>query len=402
MRKRPHPTLHFLRPVTAPPGRRSDGCAPDMPDISSVVPILQSYRYGHSFSSHTRTVMKLFALLAAWLLAALCTAYGQTFHSPAEIRRIMENSPLIYSVTILDSNDQTPADTYVRKLIDHGAYLAPDSTGHRKFGSYKQQLQKDPDAAPLYAATEAHFLAGDMEKAREGYSTLLERYPDNALLLTYLGQTWQKSDDDGKAKDCFLRALELNPHDFMAHWLLAGLYGNENELEKAVEHITTAHLLNRNNPLILLTLKYIYGRNGTPYDDWEFLPRYALTWKSGDEREVAIDSAEAAWMIYAFCQALWEFEPGYSMDMMQNTSGTASTVREMESLLVTAEYARILYTEENCPVFLARLQEASQNGDLELFAVYEIFMRRTPEVGMLMNTTYRDKIRDFIRKYHRR
>lgn len=347
------------------------------------------------------STMKPLVLLLICLLAGTCFLRAQTYHTPAEIRRIMTTSRLVYSVVLLDSSHMVRADTYDTKVIEPGRYFGQGSTGrHRKSGNYAAEIKKDTIMAALYDTAETYFASGPAEKARTCYLTLLEKYPDNALLLTRVGEVWQKLGDSARAKEYFLRAIHINPGDFVAHRLLANEYGRENNPEQAVAHITTAHLLNRNDTSILLSLKHIYEKNGMMYDNWEFCPRYALTQKSGDEREIAIDSAEGAWLLYAFCMALWEFEPDYSIAMMQNTSGSSFTLRELESMSVMADFARNLYSGDTCPRFLARLQEAIKNGDLETFATYEVFMRRAPETGMMMDEKYRDSMRDFIMKYH--
>lgn len=347
------------------------------------------------------TAMKPLVLLLACLLAETCLLQAQTYHTPAEIRRIMATSRLVYSVVLLDSSHVVRADTYDTRVIEPGRYFGQDSTGrHRKSGTYATAIRKDTAMSALYDTAETCLVSGSVEKARSCYLTLLEKYPDNALLLTRAGQTWQKSSDSSRAKEYFLKAIHINPNDFMAHYLLANQYDRENNPEQAIAHITTAHLLNRNDTAIRLSLQHIYEKNGMLYDNWEFRPRYALTQKSGDEREIAIDSAEGAWLLYAFCMALWEFEPDYSMAMMQNASSSSFTLRELESMSVMADFARNLYPSDTCPTFLARLQEAIKNGDLETFAMYEVFMRRTPETGMMMDEHYRNSMRDFIMKYH--
>ena len=47
------------------------------------------------------------------------------------------------------------------------------------------------------------------------------------------------------------KAIELNPIDYLAYWLMAEIYLKNNNIDTGIYKITLAHIYNRNHPRLL-------------------------------------------------------------------------------------------------------------------------------------------------------
>ena len=206
--------------------------------------------------------------LPVFLLPILCMPLrAQHYHQPAEIVKIMTNSRITYNMNVSDTM-KTEADIYRNNLVVHGYYLAKDDNGTVTLQNYRDQLSANDEASRIWMKAEQAFADGKPDEAEKYYREVLAILPDNSVIMTYLGQAiiQQHRREDGM--EWWRRAIEVNPFDYMAHWFIADNYAQDGDIDKAMEHITRAHLLNRNNPRILASLENIYEQNGTPYDGW--------------------------------------------------------------------------------------------------------------------------------------
>lgn len=238
------------------------------------------------------------------LLFSLSGARAQDLYYPAKILEIMDQSKLSYQVQ-LDPNFQVEPP----ELGDNnGPDLYQEQTDA---GPSIGRYGLDSSMAPVFQEAEAAFAGGRLEDARRLYQRILDSDPEFATLMTYIGQTYETEKNYPEAMKWFRKAIAVNFHDYMAHWFLADDLYRTKEYDEAATEITTAWVLNRNHKTIRERLEMIYKAAGLKYDGFDFIPNYRLT-KAKDLVEIRFTED---WMMYAFCKALWQFEPGYHKEL---------------------------------------------------------------------------------------
>lgn len=338
----------------------------------------------------------------ALLLPALCiSASAQRFHTPAEIVKLMEDSKVTYGMNLTDKLT-IEADSYENILIGHDLYMEPGKNGQTSLKYYSEQMAENADAREAHEQAEKAFAADNMEEARKHYKEVLDIFPRNSVILTYMGQTYEHEKNYAEAIEWYEKAVEANPVDYMAHWFLADSYWRtDGDIKKAVKHITRAHLLNRNNPRILASVERIYKENGTPYDNWECRPAYALDTNDGGKPRISVDKGNTGWLIYAMCKALWAFEPGYPQTVLENDDLPAFIVEEKECLAVLAVGSANQYGNEPNPDHsITMLTQTIHDETMELFMYYEVLMRRRPMIAYAVSEDVLDTFADYIMRYH--
>lgn len=257
------------------------------------------------------------------LLTALSlSGAAQKIHSPQEIVSIMEKSSIAYEFNMLE--EEIPAPDRSDNVVLHNLYRE-ERNGELFTFSYKIS----PQGAPLLEAAEKAFGQKDFAQARSHYEQVLKTDPDFHKVRTYIGQIYGIEGDFKKAIKWYEGAIEKNFIDYMAHWFLADAFLKSRKVDKAVEHITIAYILNRNNPRIRTSLDNIYKEKGLSRDDWHFNPQIKID--STGEQSVAV-YFHPDWLGYALVKALWRYEPGYAESMGSGKDEFFSMLQEREAL----------------------------------------------------------------------
>ncbi len=343
-------------------------------------------------------------LRLVFLLAFLpLCAVAQKYHTGADMYKIMEESKLAYNVGVsLDSMD-IEYDTYSQRLVMAGTYV--DRSGRQpELRLHSDRMFKYPELKDQYFRAEEHFTKHNYDSARAYYQMILDVLPDNSNIMTYMGQSYGIQKEFEQAKEWYTQAIEANPAEYMAHWFIADIYKREENYDLAVQHITIAHLFNRNNPRLLAALTDIYALNETPYDPWVFRPVYALHKGEAHNRDIGLDVADslaAPWIGYAMCKALWAFEPDYADEMLAGASEPPFLIEERECLLSLATIVLGLYDQQPIPqVEFRKMIEALENKAMDTFLLYEIVLRRNPSVAALLPPAVLQSLTAYIAKYH--
>lgn len=297
---------------------------------------------------------------------SLSGIWAQEFHTPADLVRIMDKSRMRYVVEVTDEalvpvREPRLNDVMIRSEV---------RDGERGIGRYAFAQGADT----LFDAGERAFLEDDLYNARAYYLLALERMPDFAPAETFIGQTFMLQDLYKEAESWLEKAIDHNPSGYLARWFLADIHSKHGRHEEAVEQISTAYVLNRNNPRILEAMKRIYKAAGLKYQDFEFDPNYVVE-KEG--KEVRIRFSED-WMMYAFCKALWQHEPGYQMEM-GGGRGEFNMLEEKECILNLAmgHEATIGRKKSKNPAINALLR-AMDHAMINEFIFLEVWLRKEP------------------------
>ncbi len=338
------------------------------------------------------------------LLRAGFAAGAQTLHTPAEILTILEGSSKMYRFDLYDPDTVAP--------VDEVPLIAAEIFGRQREGewilsSYAELLRGRPAVAEIRKRAENYFADDRLEEARAEYLRVLDSIPGQSRVMTYIGQTYASEEESDKAISWYRRAIDLNELDYMAHWFLAERLSGRGEHDEAVDEIVKAHLLNRNNPRVIASLKRILANAGLRYMDWEFEPLYRVYALDTHSIMVAVAKEAPQWMSYAVAKAVWNHEPGYREKMEREHGAGTLIVEEKEcilGLLLAMETIGSPKGEEmrrrmeSEPGF-RMLKSAEEKGLLDEFILYELASRTNPLLMYGITGEFFESTTEYVRKY---
>lgn len=327
--------------------------------------------------------MKKKLLILGMLGLGFLNLIGQEIHTAAEIFKIMENSSITYELIALEKE-----------------ILPKDRSGNLNYNQYYRVIdgdqiltykyEVDSNVQSYLTKAEDYFRENRLLLARGMYLEALRADSTYYEVMTYIGQTYGMEGDLDNAIAWYKKTIALNYIDYMAHWFLAEAYKKQGELDKAVDEITIAMTLNRNNPRIAKSLKSIYELKKLNVDDWTFNPQIIIDSIGVDKVRISFDSD---WLGYALVKAIWKYEPGYRKSMGVN-DGSYSTTEEKEcfvSLIPTFD-KKIL---KKHPEFRA-LQLALDKKMINAYIFYEIILPEYPFVAHQLPTEVILDIKNYV------
>lgn len=330
-----------------------------------------------------------------FLIALLCflavQLNGQSrLSTPMEIMSFMEASPTQYKI------DQLFGDGTKRKreVLANGTFIQIHK-GREYAIAYEEAETCEERDWRLKALDLLNRERPKFKKARKLYNKILQLTPDNAQIMTYMGESYLLQEELQLAKKWFRLALSYNPIDYSAYKNLAEIYLKEEKIDSAVEAITTAHIFNRNNTLVLLRLQEIYKKaNQQYYSDWAFEPKFYL---ENDADTVTI-LADGIWLTYAMYKAVWSYEEDYHYIKSSQEVSDFLFHAEMEAALGTYLTYSAMRSEDqrNYPSMRA-IELALDNELLEAFVMYEILLVDHPTLGAHLTPSFMQQLEKYIR-----
>ncbi len=327
--------------------------------------------------------MKKRLLIFGILGLGFINVIAQEIHSPAEIFKIMEKSPVSYELNSLEK-EILPKDRSDNLNYNH-YYRVSDRGQISTF-----QYDMDSALQVCINKAEAYFQDKKFSLAREKYLEALKMDSSYFQVMTYIGQIYGIEGEFDKAIEWYNKTIDLNYIDYMAHWFLADAYKTKGELDKAVDEITIAMILNRNNPRIVNAMRDIYELKKLKADDWTFNPQIKIDSIGVNQVRILYD---IDWLGYAMVKALWEYEPGYKKSMGVSEE-TFSTIEEKEcfvSLMTTFNKKKL----KKHPEFKA-LQLALDKDMIDEYIFYEIVLPEHPFVAYQLPTEFISGIKDYV------
>ncbi len=310
--------------------------------------------------------------------------FSQDYHSPAEILKLLSDSKIKYGIDIL--KDEIPYPDYSNKLNVNNIYIR-DSSGVLILRKYELWTI----AQTAFDEAEKYFSEGKPAEARKKYLEVIAVHPDNAHIITYIGQTYESENDYISAEKYYKLAIEKNRLNFMAHWFLADIYYRKQDYKNAAYEITYAQILNRNNPRIKSAFNDIYKKAKLKNENWNFNPQYKL--ESEDSSEVKIVSNDI-WLGYAMCKALWSYEPNYS-EKMGVAKNKLSYTEEKECIIGLLTVLDKNRKASKRPEFKA-LNTAIKLKMLDEFILYEVFLPKYPQISYKFSEIQTQRMIDYV------
>lgn len=327
--------------------------------------------------------MKKTTFIVFSLLLFSIQLYSQKVHSPAEIYKMMIDSKIRYGVS--DLKDVIECKDYSTNLNSNFYYQV--------FKDNKILVNSYPTNNSYYKRAEDVFLSNP-DSALYLYG--LAYYADTSyyIALTNLGQMYERKGNVKKAMEYYKQAISKNHIDYMAHWFLADGYFATGDLPKAIDEITVAFILNRNNPRLKSAFERIYKQAKIKFEDWYFNPQIRLT-KTPDQ-SVKLELGKH-WMGYGMTKAFWEFEPGYQQSMGVD-SGRISILEYRECLL-----CQYIGQQGNKVQFkklpeLKALNKAIEHKLLDEYILFELILPEHPDVAYRLPKQTIESIKNYIQK----
>jgi len=326
-------------------------------------------------------------LITCFAIVFTCSSslWGQKIHSPAEIFSIMEKSPVSYSLGTLKEEILAPDRS--ENLNYNDFYREKDGDA---IISKKYHLNEEVEAD--FEKAEKYFQNNEPALARGMYQQALSKDSTCYKAITYIGQTYEMEKNHLKALEWYQKAIDKNYIDYMSHWFIADVYSILGEKDKAVEEITIAWILNRNNPRIQKAVKQIYDLKKIKNPTWTFTPQIKID--SVGENKVNIEF-QTEWMGYAMVKAIWLYEPDYR-ESMGFKEGTLNTLQEKEAIVCLLSGLKKKQLKKHPE--LKMLRKALDEKMIDEYIFFEIYLPEYPFIASQLTENFILSIKDYVVK----
>ncbi len=299
-----------------------------------------------------------------------CFAYfvgAQYLHTPTEIQQYIDKSKLEFAYADLN-NLPEPAlplvqDTWLGTIGTDSVFIYPDTfMTNNRAKKYREKLDNFLEKKKYEKAAEL------LEKELAVDSANISLYKELAKLYMELAEY-------PAAIKTYMEILAINHIDVKSREQLADAFLFAGEPKKALDQITMAHLLNRNDVALITKLSRICRANGLQYTDWTLMPQCSLHAK---QDTVWIFFRGLPWKSYGNCMALWEYETNYATHMAKLSDMAPKLIQEKECLLnALLTYEAMEQDKAHYPEF-AFLAKCLSQGMIDDFILYEIRSRYQP------------------------
>ncbi len=315
----------------------------------------------------------------------ILSGFGQTAaHKPADLLKILKASKTTYTVGNLDM--VIPDSKY--NITNSANIMHEDSNG--QFVAKKVVLAKGADST--WNEAERLFKEdSNYKEARKVYRDVLDIDPDYYPAKMQIAKTFEIEKDYEKAEASYKQAISKNYVDYLPHQLIAEDYLKEKKYDEAVDEISVASVLNRNDTSVSADMNKIYAKTRMKYGDWTFTPQYKLE-KGKTDAEISV-LVKKGWYGYAIAKAIWKYEPGYA----QNTDATPDNVtliQERECLMNLLAGQDSIKAKDTDPGILA-LADAQDYKLMDGFIYYEILLPAHPSLVYQLPNNVIKSIRDY-------
>jgi tetratricopeptide (TPR) repeat protein len=326
------------------------------------------------------------------------------FLTPAEVIKIMDESKTVYRL------EDSLAKLTPGERQDLAATLFPQACAPI---GYPRLVQKDGrpsvqeflfnnEAVDLIAKAETYFDKKDYEGARQNYELALQADPDCYMAIANIGDCYQFSDQPEKSLLEYEKAILKNPADHRLFFFRGDALLKLGRLEDAKKSYIHSLMLRPRYSYALKVIDATRELLKTSVRDSLFRPQ-ALARRQGEEVCVYVDLEKggAPWLAYANAKAVWLGEAGHRLEMTGRSEYAWSMVEERECLAnLLAVYTSSLENKTVTPdPDLDILKRIFDNGDLDLFILYEIYTRICPYGMLVQPVETQNKVEQYIQKY---
>ena len=351
---------------------------------------------------HKEMIIILFLLL----IAASCPASGKSkiddykFHTPAEFINIMRNGEIAYTFTI--KQNPQPTNLVVTNpepyLISPYLRIMYDKSGNAEL----VDDQPEGEVKKIYELAAQKLKQKDYDAVLKLYEQAMEINSNYFKTWTNMGDTYFWLGNYDKAEKYLLKAIELNEVGYQEHYFLAEVYNKTGKNQKALEQITYAYMLNKQNPNVKTALSLILKNNGLkPREDRLKFP-FEIKKKSKTECEIIFQEKDGLnWMPMANCLACWQMEPSFQK-LLNDEQNVIAVKTIMYKECIANQVATVASKKQEGKDVSAKeleLYEMVNGNYLDAILYWEIVGGEAPQIVLLIPKEGQDRIVQYIKRY---
>jgi len=317
----------------------------------------------------------------------ILSGQGQTTaHKPADLLKVLKASKITYTVGGLSTDIPKGEGS---TLVNPTNVYHEDSNG--QFIAKKVKIAKGADST--WNEAERIFKEdSNYKEARKVYREVLDIDPDYYPAKIEIAKTFEIEQDYEKAEAQYKQAISKNYVDYRPHQLAAELYLKEKKYEEAVDEISMASVLNRNDTSVQADLVKIYAKTRMKYGDWSFTPQYKVE-KGEKDAEINV-RFKKGWYGYAIAKAIWRYEPEYAQAQGENP-GSLTLLQERECIMNLIAGQDSIKERDVDPSITA-LMDAKDYKLTDGFIYYEILLTSNPGLVYQLPNNVIKSVRDYV------
>lgn len=319
-------------------------------------------------------------------LSIVKVSFSQKMHNAAEIFKLIESSKLTYNIKLSDT--VITSSDYSEKLNNLDCYRIINESVIST-----QNYKPTEETEGLIQKAEMYYQAKDLDNALLAYKSVLQHDSTVYYIMTYIGQVYENKLDRQNAILWFNKVIAKNYIDYMAHWFLADNYLAIKQIDKAVDEITIARILNRNNIRIKKSFDRIYQKAKKDTTDWYFTPQVNIN--QAADSTIYVQVAKN-WMGYGLCKALWMYEPGYRESMGAKV-GQYAMIEDKECLVTQYTFNLGSKSKIKKEPQLLVLKNAVEKYYLEEYLLFDVILPNYPHVVYQLTENNILKISEYIK-----
>ncbi len=325
----------------------------------------------------------------------LCNQYSFS----TSFKEIYKKNGITYKTTQVNNLEPTDLVSFqVDQLaVSPFLYISKDKEGKSKLIIDVPQ-QKIADLFEMAA----HELENDnYEEVKNLYE---KAYQIDSLYFksaSNLGDAWNFLGDYRRAEYYLKRAIQLNDAGYQEYLFLADVYDKTGKKREALDAITYAFMLNKNNPYLLHFLKNILEKNNLCLKEDRLQFPFRIKKTGVNECEIQYQtSGGLVWHAMANCLACWEMEPDLQIKLQGEDMFSYKVQMYRECLISQGYYLDVLKRggkklskEEES--FLEKIRKKH----VDSIIYWEIMAGEEPYIMFLLSAKERQMIVEYIRKY---
>lgn len=219
--------------------------------------------------------------------------------------------------------------------------------------------------------------------------------------VSNLGDAWSFLGDYRRAEYYLKRAVQLNGAGYQEYLFLADVYDKTGKKREALDAITQAFMLNKNNPYLLHFLQNILEKNNLCLKEDRLSFPFRIKKTGVKECEIQYQTSNSfIWHAMANCLACWEMEPDLQIKLQGEDMFSYKVQMYRECLLNQGYYLDVLKKggkklskeEED---FLEKVKKKH----VDSIVYWEIMAGEEPYIMFLLSAKERQLIVEYIRKY---
>ncbi len=216
-----------------------------------------------------------------------------------------------------------------------------------------------------------------------------------------LGDAWSFLGDYRRAEYYLKRAIQLNDAGYQEYLFLADVYDKTGKKREALDAITYAFMLNKNNPYLLHFLQNILEKNNLCLNEDRLKFPFRIKKTGVKECEIQYqNSDDFVWHAMANCLACWEMEPDLQIKLQGEQMFSYKVQMYRECLIKQGYYLDILKKggkklSDEEEIFLEKVRKKH----VDSIVYWEIMAGEEPYIVFLLSAKERQSIVQYIRTY---